>query len=341
MSSKRKGKSRRHRARKMRGFKPFVETQEGTLQVPFGEFSVLSSLQEGALTAFEAMTQLTLGYRSNWESGKTWRTSQETLAGCLSVSRRYVRETLSRLKSSEWLSVAREPCQTRATVYQLLPHKCSPAMVPTDSDGRPLMFAVPRGKGGPFERLFSGDISWKACLVWLRLKLKSDWRTGVSDAVSLRELASSVKLGMQTLCDVLKELVTAGMLKRLSESYERSVWQLYPRPPENSGKRKRSSHQHLRSRTTGMRAEGDWRYSYNEQYRVNVVSGEVEHKPSRKRGLWRRVRHERRHEIPLPIQRAFNLAVEVSARVRSVFGDTDSAVSDTDSAVSDTDSAVS
>ena len=338
MSSKRKGKSRRNRARKMRGVKPFVETQEGTLQVPFGEFSVLSALQEGAVTAFEAMTQLTLGYRSNWESGKSWRTSQATLAGCLSVSRRYVRETLARLKSSEWLSVAREPCQTRATVYQLLPHKCSPAMVPTDSDGRPLSFAVPRGAGGPFERLFSGDISWKACLVWLRLKLKSDWRTGVSDAVSLRDLASSVRMGMETLSSVLKELVGAGMLKRLSESYQKSVFQLYPKPPEKKPVKRRKPASGRKERT--MRAEGDWRYSHNEQYRVNVVSGDIEFKPSRKRGLWQLVRHERRHEIPLPIQRAFKLAVEVAARCRSVFGDTDSAISDTDSAISDTDSAV-
>ena len=50
-----------------------------------------------------------------------------------------------------------------------------------DKDDRPLSFAVPRGAGGVFERLFAGDIDWKAALVWLMLKLHSDWTTGITD----------------------------------------------------------------------------------------------------------------------------------------------------------------
>ena len=43
-------------------------------------------------------------------------------------------------------------------------------------DGKPLTFAVPRGPGGPIERCFEGDISWKAAFAWISLKLKSNWK---------------------------------------------------------------------------------------------------------------------------------------------------------------------
>ena len=48
--------------------------------------------------------------------------------------------------------------------------------VPVDRDGKPLKFAVPRGPGGPLERCFDGDISWKAALAWISLKLRSNWK---------------------------------------------------------------------------------------------------------------------------------------------------------------------
>lgn len=251
------------------------------------------------------MTQLTLGYGSNWREGRTWRTSQNELASKLGVSKRYVRDALGVLSDGGWLSVARAPRGRDATVYQLTLHNCTPAMTPTDNDGEPCTFAVPRGAGGLFERLFSGKIDWKSALVWLSLKLKSDWQTGETDETSISALAKRVGLGKQTVCAALKSLVKAGMLKRLSEHrWMRSVFQLFPRPRVKKKKKKAPRQLSNRSMKT-VRRDGQYVYSGNEKYRLDIRSEEVYHKPSRKRGIWKQVRHERRHEIPLPIQRAF------------------------------------
>ncbi len=298
-----------------------IEIQESTMQLPFGEFSVLSELEKGELNAAQAMTQLMLGYRSNWRSGKTWRTSQTTLAQGLGISNRYVRNITAHLKEMGWLSVAKKPRGTDGTIYQLVLHNCEMAMVPTDADGEPCTFAVPRGKGGIFERMNEGILDWKSALVWLMLKLKSDWRTGISDAVSLRALAKRVRLGTQTVCDAIKRLVKVGMLKRLSARHERSVFQLYPKPPEREKKAPRQKPKQGSVRT--VRRDGHWVYSGNEKYRLDLRSEEVYHKPERRRGVWKRVRHERRHEIPLPIQRAFEVSLNCE-RLRRRLGSEES-----------------
>ena len=56
------------------------EYEETTLQVPFGEFSILEELKAGKVKPIEAIVTLTLGYRSNWTSGLTWKTSERMLA---------------------------------------------------------------------------------------------------------------------------------------------------------------------------------------------------------------------------------------------------------------------
>ena len=135
---------------------------------------------------------------------------------------------------------------------------------------RPLSFAVPRGAGGVFERLFAGDIDWKAALVWLMLKLHSDWTTGITDKNRMATLAKWVGFSKQTVCDAIKTLQEAGMLKRLSEKWECSVFQLYPKPYEKRAVRKREKRQAEKSKSREMRADGEWRYSFNELYRLNV-----------------------------------------------------------------------
>ena len=42
--------------------------------------------------------------------------------------------------------------------------------VPLDRYGAPKAFAVSLGEGGPFDRLYKGDISWRACPDLDRLK---------------------------------------------------------------------------------------------------------------------------------------------------------------------------
>ena len=118
-----------------------------------------------------------------------------------------------------------------------------------DADDRPLSFAVPRGEGGIFERLFAGDIDWKATLVWLMLKLHSDWLTGITDKISMETLAKWTGFGKKTVCDAIKTLADAGMLQRLSEKWECSQFQLYPKPYKNRATRRRAKRQAEKSRT--------------------------------------------------------------------------------------------
>ena len=160
-------------------FKPAYEYQESTLQLPFGDFSIFSDLKANRVGPIEAMVTLTLCYRSNWSTGLTWRTSIRHLSDLLHISDRYVRDAFA--KATDWIQRKTAPKGNVAGTFQITHHKCNPLLVPMDEDNRPLSFAVPRGAGGIFERLFAGDIDWKAALVWLMLKLHSDWRTGVHE----------------------------------------------------------------------------------------------------------------------------------------------------------------
>ena len=52
--------------------KPAFEYQETTMQVPMGDFSILSEWFEGRLKPIEAITLLSLNHRSTWVNGKTY-----------------------------------------------------------------------------------------------------------------------------------------------------------------------------------------------------------------------------------------------------------------------------
>ena len=164
------------------------EYEETTLQVPFGEFSVLEELKAGKVKPIEAIVTLTLGYRSNWTNGLTWKTSERMLAKLIGISHRYARDGLNRL--GNWVRRQTPPEANIAGTWKVTRHLCSDAEVPTDRDGLPCMFAVPRGEGGPFERMFRGDISWKGCLIWLLLKLHSDWeaKNGITKPLNMDTL---------------------------------------------------------------------------------------------------------------------------------------------------------
>ena len=289
-------------------FKPAFEYQESTLQLPFGEFSIFSDLKANRVSPLEAMVTLTLCYRSNWSTGLTWRTSSRQLSDLIHLSHRYIRDALS--KATQWIQRKRAPKGNTAGTFEIKHHRCDPALVPMDKDDRPLSFAVPRGEGGVFERLFAGDIDWKATLVWLMLKLHSDWITGVTDKISMAELAKWVGFGKKTVCDAVKVLRDAGMLERLSEQWECSVFQLYPKPYKNRAARRRVKRQAEKSEYREMRAEGEWRYSFNELYRLNVDTAEIQTRRVKGRGQWVPLTDRERHRMPKAIREAFERTLQ-------------------------------
>ena len=311
-------------------FKLGFEYQDSTLQLPFGEFSIISDLMAGLVTAIEAMVVLTLCYRSNWANGFTWRTSSRQIADLIHISHRYARSVLER--AAKWIERRTAPKGNVAGTFRVVHHRCEPAMVPMDKDNRPKSFAVPRGEGGVFERLFAGDIDWKACLIWLILKLHSDWTTGVTDKVNMRTLAKWTGFGKKTVCDAIRTLRDAGMLKRLSKKWEGSVFQLYPKPYKNRAARRREKRQSEKRDRREMRAEGEWRYSLNELYRVNVSTAEIQKRLVRGRGQWQPLKDRDRHRMPKVIKAAFDRTMEAVAGLRQVLGGSHSAQSGSDSA---------
>ena len=296
-------------------FKPAFEYQESTLQLPFGEFSIFSELKANRVSPIEAMVMLTLCYRSKWSTGQTWRTSSRELSELLHISHRYVRDAL--VKAADWIQRKTAPKGNIAGTFQLTHHRCDPLFVPMDDDHRPCSFAVPRGAGGVFERLFAGDIDWKATLIWLLLKLHSDWRTGITDKISMKTLAKWTGFGKKTVCDAIKTLQAAGMLERLSKPWECSVFQLYPKPYEKRVERSPDDRLAEKAKQREMRAEGEWRYSYNELYRVSVVTAEIQTRPVKNCAHWKPLKDRDRHRMPKAIRRDFDLTLEAT---RAIFG---------------------
>ena len=311
-------------------FKPAFEYQESTLQLPFGEFSILSELKAGRVSPIEAMVTLVLCYRSYWETGFTWRSSSRKVAELLHISQRYVRSALE--NAAKWVQRKTAPKGNVAGTFRVVHHGCEPAMVPMDKNNRPKSFAVPRGKGGIFERLFAGDISWKACLVWLMLKLHSDWTTGVTDPVRMKTLAEWTGFSKKTVCDAIRTLRDAGMLERLSKRWECSVFQLYPKPYKSRAARRREKRRSEKWEGREMRADGVWRYSLNELYRLNVETAEIERRAVKGRGQWRLLKDRERHRMPKVIRVAFEQTLEAVRGLGRFVGGSDSAGSGSDGA---------
>ena len=152
------------------------EFEADTMQVQRGQSSVLWELRDGNLTAAQAMICLFLNHGSTWNSGATWSMSSPYLSKKLGgMSRRYVRDTLTHLDTKGWIKTIDEN-NPSGYQYRLRHYLCDYEDVPVDRDDKPLKFAVPRGAGGPIERCMDGDISWKAALAWISLKLKSNWK---------------------------------------------------------------------------------------------------------------------------------------------------------------------
>ena len=302
-------------------------TQESTLQLPFGEFSILSELKNGDVKPIVAMTTLALSYRSNWSTGITWKTSTRMLASLLGISHRYVRDALSEAKA--WITRKTQPKGNVAGNYYITHHNCESSEVPTDESGIPLSFAVPRGDFGIFEMLFSGKITWKAALTWLLLKLHSCWTTGVTNAISMSTLAKWLGFGKSTVIKIIKQLRKAGLLKRLSKRHEASVFQLLPKPYKTRKDRKLPKPKRTRY-DKPLKSDGIYCYSFNALYRLNRETGDIEHREHKNRGEWKRISdHHRCVKMPKAIREDFERVLVV---MRSINGSSDTAHSGLDTA---------
>ena len=289
-------------------------TQESTLQLPYGDFSILSELKNGCVKPIVAMTTLALCYRSNWSTGITWKTSTRTLASLLGISHRYVRDTLSQAR--EWITRKVSPKGSVAGNFYITHHNCETNEIPTDKHGIPLSYAVPRGESGIFEMLFSGKITWKAALTWLLLKLHSDWTTGITNAISMSTLAKWLGFGKATVIKIIKQLRKAGLLKRLSKRHEASVFQLIPKPYKTRKDRKLPNAR--KDRYKPMRSDGIYCYSFNELYRLNKETGEIEHRKRKNRGKWKCISdHHKAVRMPKAIKEDFERILFV---MRSIHG---------------------
>ena len=285
--------------------------QEGTMQVPRGRYSILSELWHGNATSAEALVYLALNHQSYWDTGLTWCIATREMARSLGLgmSLRYCRSVLSNLEDKGWIICL--PLAQQRQRFKLIHHCCDAEDVPVDDDDKPLKFAVPRGAGGPFERLEVGDISWKACLVWIVYKLHSDWNTGVTEAYTIAVLAKLCRIKRQTICDLLKELEGAEMLYRLSGVHQKSMFQLYPMPDPASFERKKRKRK--LTRVSDVTTDGVYWYSDNRQYRCHRETLVTERRGTK--GRWSTLRDRERHRMPSAIQRDFDRAATAKAAI--------------------------
>ena len=125
----------------------------------------------------------------------------------------------------------------------------------------------------------------------------------------------------------IKELQAAGMLERLSKRWERSVFQLYPKPKTEPRavrrRKKRAEKKADKNATREMRADGNYRFSFNEKYRVNVTTGDIDVREGYGRGLWKRASDYHIAQVMYPsIRKAFSQAVEAAQCLQAIFGET-------------------
>ena len=296
------------------------EFEADTLPVPRGQSSVLWELRDGNLTAAEAMIYLCLNHGSTWNSGATWSMSGPYLSKLLGagMSRRYVRKTLASLNDKGWIQTI-DTDNPSGNRYRLRHHLCKYAEVPVDKNGKPLTFAVPRGPGAPLERCFDGDISWKAALAWISLKLRSNWRAhedtaGQTEKAKLIDLARRIRISLRNYQNLIAELTQAGMLERLTPKSQEAIFQLYPKPyPKPTQPRPEIRHEWVKGKA--LKTDGEYWYSNNHQYRCPID----DHFPVERRqrgGTWKRITDfHRAQEMPRSILQDFERAAEVHRMV--------------------------
>ena len=298
------------------------EFEADTMPVPRGQYSVLWELRDGNITAAEAMIYLCLNHGSTWASGATWPLSARYLSDRLGkgMSHPYVIKTLASLNDKGWIETIDDdnPSGNR---YRLRHHLCAYKDVPVDQDGKPLTFAVPRGPGGPLERCFEGDISWKAALGWISLKLRSNWKAhedtaGQTEKAKLIDLSKRIRIALRNYQKIIDELTQAGMLERLSPKSQDAIFQLYPKPfPKPNAPRPKIRPEWVKGKA--IKTDGKFWYADNHQYRCPVDDDwQIERR--QRGGTWERVSEYHKAQVmPQSIRSDFERAVEIHCAVKS------------------------
>ena len=304
------------------------EFETDTMPVPRGHTSVLWELRDGNLTAAEAMIYLCMNHGSTWASGATWPLSGRYLSKLIGtgMSLRHVRSTFAKLSDKGWIETidADNPSGNR---YRLRHHLCDYEDVPVDKDGKPLTFAVPRGPGGPLERCFEGDISWKAALGWISLKLRSNWKThentaGQTEKAKLIDLSKRIRISLRNYQKIIDELTQAGMLERLSPKSQDAIFQLYPKPfPKTTGPEpKRIRQTYVRGVAIKTDDTDHW-YSNNMQYRCPLDDYQAVERVQRD-GTWKRVSDYHKYQVmPKSILEDFEKAVVSHCQILRQLGE--------------------
>lgn len=283
----------------------YPEFQDKTHPVPIGFDSVLSDLQWGEVTAADAMAYIVVNYLSDWKANKSFNLSIAKISECLGVSRSYVSKILKRV--DRWLKKLKP--NRSGTIYEIVKHAYENEGSPADARDSKFL-AIPFGFGSPIERMFKGHISWKSCLVWIILKVHSDWSTGLTNPTNMLEIAKLCRMGAQTVCECIRELEDAGLLKRKSGKNEAAVYQLLPKPKPKKKKRPKS-------KGYGEDWDTDWsanrtathQMSRNWQYRICMESGVIEKRVGYSK--WKRATDYEVHQvIPKVIVEDLNLAFE-------------------------------
>ena len=235
------------------------------------------------------------------------------------MSRSYVVKNTASLNDKGWIQSIKEDSPS-GYKYRLRHHLCDYEDIPVDRDGKPLKFAVPRGAGGPIERCMDGDISWKAALAWISLKLKSNWKAhadtaGQTESATLLELSKRIRISLPTYQKIITELTVAGMLERLTPKSQAAIFQLYPKPFPKPVEPKPE----IREEWVGgkaLKTDGEYWYSHNHQYRCHRETQEVERR--QRGGMWKRISdYHKYQEMPQAILRDFERVIEAKRLVES------------------------
>ena len=245
--------------------------------MPIGVGSLFWAVESRGLTPAAGMAIAFATAHSNWNTGKTHAKSHSQIATALQLSQAYVKQLIKR--ASAWIQSVKKT--TKGKIYQLvshvIPEDTPEDQQPYDENGSPLKFAVPIGDGGPFDRLCKGDISWQACWLWLVMKRHSNWKpgekSGVTFPLSYKTLRKYSGLGTATIQRAIEQLKVAGMLERRSLPHEAGIYQLYPKPAPRPVKRTKQASP---DKTRLPRRTQTHYYSLNEQYRIEIQTGQFD-----------------------------------------------------------------
>ena len=237
------------------------EIQESTHQVPCGKYSIFDP--DMKVPEFNRAVYLRLNEHSNWDTGITRPVSNRDLAKLLNVKcGSQVNRAIKWLIKEGWLKIEGQRKSDGTHFYRLVHHKCAPDKVPLDKDNRPQKCAVPMGRGSATALLAEGKITWRVMVDWFVKKVHSNWITGVVE-MTCREANKLLRFSLQTICDNAKTMCEVGLLERLSEKCQASVFQLFPKPyPE---RRERADYKGKKP----LPLIKDWYYSYNKRWRFH------------------------------------------------------------------------